>query len=148
MISDFEYYHGVVLRKIILEAGKYVSITADDKIGRVNCFGINENIGLYVKHSSRRLPPWQFTFLPDHVQEIGALQNNYSTIFMALVCGIDGIATISLDEFWDLNERDGTTTPFIRVDRARNTVYWINGGWRGKRLGRPRGVKQIMDWIE
>lgn len=148
MIGEFELYHGAVIRKIILEVSRDVAFVADDQVGRVNCFGIDNSVGLYIKHSSKRLPPWQFTFLPDHIDELGALEECYPTCCISLVCGIDGIASITLDEFWELNERGGATTPFIRVDRARNTVYWINGGRRGKRLGRQRGVQQIVDRIE
>jgi hypothetical protein len=144
MIREFEWYHGAAIREIIVGYGSSLTIEAYDTIGRANTFKINDCIGIHIKHSSKRIPPWQFTFSDDILVEIEQLALSCRSVWIILVCGQDGAVTLALSEFWSANPRDAETTRFIRVDRDRNSMYRVNG--TGGKLPRPkrRGLEYIL----
>lgn len=74
MIGEYEMYHGAAIREIIVEMDRPINIYANDDFGRVNSFVLdNGKAGLYIKHSSKRLPPWQFVYTADNLLEIERL---------------------------------------------------------------------------
>lgn len=148
MIGEFEKYHGSALRELIVGVGCPIKIEAYDDIGRVNTYRINGRIGMHLKHSSKRLPPWQFTYLDENLSEIERLAELCKSVWLIHVCGQDGAVALSLSEFWSVNPRGGETTSFIRVDRDRNTMYRVNG--TGGKLSRPkrRGLHYIFEEIQ
>lgn len=143
MISEFEKYHGAVLRNIIVECG-HAEVASCDVSGRVNCFTIDGRIGLHIKHSTSRLPPWLFTYHDTQIEELDAIAANCTSLWLAHVCANDGIMTISYDEFGEINPPNLRTTKFVRVDKSRNTMYRVFG--TGGELGRKknRGVRSIV----
>ncbi|WP_297506477.1 hypothetical protein [uncultured Caulobacter sp.] len=145
MIGEFERYHGAALRELIVRANKPIKIETCDDLGRVNSYRIDGILGVHIKHSSKRLPPWQFTYLDDNILEIERLSKRCGAVWLIHVCGQDGAVALSLDEFWSVNPRNAKTTSFIRVDRDRNTMYRVNG--TGGKLSRPkpRGLHYIFD---
>lgn len=144
MIGAFEQYHGAVLRELVVSSPGPVTIEANDSWGRVNSFSLNASIGLYIKHSAKRLPPWQFTFNDDNVEELDSLGNETERVWLALVCGQDGIVALSLDAFRSINPRGCETTCFVRVDRDRRTKYRVNGT-RGMLANKaPRGLNAVI----
>lgn len=97
MIGAFEQYHGAALRELIVCAPDSITIKPCDQWGRVNSFLLNHRIGLHIKHSAKRLPPWQFTFNDENVAELAALSKEADQVWIAMVCGQDGTVAISLD---------------------------------------------------
>lgn len=148
MIGEFERYHGATIRELIVGAGGPIKIEACDDIGRINTYRINDALGIYIKHSSKRVPPWQFTYPSDNLTEIERLANRCDSVWLIHVCGQDGAVALSLTEFWSINPRDAGTTSFVRVDRDRNTMYRVNG--TGGKLSRPkrRGLHDIFDELQ
>lgn len=148
MIGDFERYHGSAIREIIVGAKIPVKIEPCDYGGRVNTYIINDVLGIYLKHSSKRLPPWQFTYHYENVAEIERLADRCGGVWLIHVCGYDGAVALSLSEFWTINPRSTEATRFVRVDRERNTMYRVNGT-EGK-LSRPkrRGLHYIFDVMQ
>ena len=144
MIHEFERYHGAVLRELIVKVGKSTEIRVVDDAGRVNSFVVNDSLILYIKHSSKRLSPWQFTFTSDNLAEINRLSQHNLPIWLIFVCGQDGMLAISYEEFQFINPVDATTTSFVRVDRDRNTMYRVNGTQTKLRSPKPRGISSII----
>jgi hypothetical protein len=140
MTAEYERYHGIVLRELIVKAPSPLLIEARDDFGRVNSFCLNGQTGLHIKHSAKRLAPWQFTFNDDARAEIEGLIDTHASFWLALVCGLDGVLVLTADEFRVLTLVDGEATRFIRVDRDRNTMYRVFGNAGKLQAAKPRGV--------
>lgn len=145
MIGEFEQYHGAAIRDLVVGAEQPIRIEADDKHGRVNSFVVNDCIGIYIKHSSKRLPPWQFVYSDENLGETDRLAIRCRNVWLLHICGRDGVVAINLDEFLAINPVKAETTSFVRVDRDRHTMYRVNG--TGAKLSRPkrRGLAAIFD---
>lgn len=143
MISEYERYHGVVLRELIVTAPGPIRIEKRDEVGRVNSFCLNGQTGLHIKHCAKRLPPWQFTFLDDHLDEVESLERDCGRLWLALVCGMDGIVTLSVREFREITEASDTTR-FVRVDRDRRTMYRVFGNAGKLRSAKARGISSVI----
>ena len=144
MISEFEYYHGVVLRSMIVTSPSGLSIEVNDESGRVNNYIINGRIGIHIKHSAKRLTPWQYSFSVAHLQEILELRRETESVWLVFVCGPDGVVAITLNEFSSITEsRPGGVVP-IRVDRGRNKMYRVMGNAGALPFTKARGVVPIV----
>lgn len=148
MIKEFEQYHGVVIREVVVCSPSTVNIEAADHFGRVNSYLIDGNVGLYVKHSSKRMTPWQFTFHDEHIGEIHELEKRSQAVWIALVCGTDGIVLISADELREMNEESESSTWFVRVSRDRHTMYHLNGSVDDLGSAKPRGLRALIESLE
>ena len=93
-----------------------------------NCYSVNNESCIYLKHSAKRLSPWQFTFLPEHLQEIADIQLKTKRLFIVLVCGEDGVCCLNYDELAQLilvgNMGQGKS---IRVSRRPKEKYTVSG---------------------
>lgn len=145
MIGSFEQYHGAVLRELIVNAPRPLTIERRDCWGRVNSFIVNGDIGLYIKHSSKRLAPWQFTFPRESVLELDVLEAETERVWLALVCGQDGIVALNLEAFRNVNPPDCDTTCFIRIDRDRRSMYRVNGTKGVLATKAPRGLSGLIN---
>lgn len=144
MTHEFELYHGAVLRDLVVASPDGLFITACDDAGRVNSFLVNDQIALHLKHSSKRLPPWQFTFNTENVNELNRLAQKSRALWLVLVCGHDGFMSLSLPDFYKINPPNSETTMFIRVDRDRGTMYRLTGTGGKLSSKRPRGLSPII----
>jgi hypothetical protein len=63
-IADYHFYHGAALSLIVSE-GSFTGLARMQDIG-ASVYAINHDIGLFIKHSTIDISPWQFTFLADH----------------------------------------------------------------------------------
>lgn len=144
-MADFERYHGIVIRSLVLEfptAG--LQIKAHDAHGIVNSFSINDSVGLFIKHSSKRLSPWIFGFSKDHLTELHLLSEHTEQTFVSLVCGYDGFLTLSMEEMRELADRkkaDNSLT--IHVRRRKRQMYAVGGRDKLERA-KPRGFGEAM----
>ena len=77
MTDEYEFYHGAVLRALIVESGLPIEIAVDDQLGRIDSFKINRSVAVHIKHSEKRMSPWQFTFSRDNVEELIGLDENH-----------------------------------------------------------------------
>jgi hypothetical protein len=144
VIGEFEKYHGVALRELIVCAPNPILIAPCDDRGRVNSYILNGSVGLHIKHSAKRLSPWQFTFHGEHLDEIERLEDQTEVVWLALVCGPDGVVAITADELREMNLSDRDTTWFVRVDRDRRTMYHLNGSASELGSARPRGLAAVI----
>jgi len=93
-----------------------------------NGYLVNDIAYIYLKHSSKRLTPWTFTFLPEHVKEIMEIRKNIAYIYIVLICGSDGICCLSFNELSQLvliGHYD--KSKHIRVLRRRGEKYDVSG---------------------
>lgn len=98
MIKEFEFYHGVVFSKLIHNPNcKITSIKLYNHRSN-SSYILNNNVGIYIKYSTKRLTPWRFSFQKIHQGEILELQNAFPKVYILLVCGEDGIVTLSFEE--------------------------------------------------
>lgn len=144
MIKEYERYHGVAIRELILSSPSQISFSTFQSSGRIHSYLINGRTGLHIKHCAKRLPPWQFTFLDEHVGEIGRMTELCECLWLALICGSDGIVCLSAEEFYQVTLVHDATTRFIRIDRDRHTKYRVFGN--AGRLGsaKPRGLAPLI----
>jgi hypothetical protein len=125
MIKEFEFYHGAVLTKIAQSDIK-TSISSFPSPSRCS-YVINGYTGLYIKHSTNRLTPWGFSFAKVHQDEIKKMANELDKVFVALVCGKDGIACLSFQELKNVLDDNHSDHEWIRVSRRTREKYSIKG---------------------
>jgi len=126
MISEFEFYHGVAFARMLHVMQKELAIrpysTADNA-----AYVVDRSIGIYIKHSTKRLSPWRFSFQRRHRDKITELKESLGRAFLLLVCNDDGVVVLSFDEFRQiLNEAHGDTE-WISAARNPRQMYSIKG---------------------
>lgn len=143
MFDDYELYQGVVLRQIIVGAHATVRVTPFEKEGRVNAFVLNDKIGLFVKHSSKRMSPWRFTFHIEQIADLLDLEAAYFNSFVGFVCGMDGLVVIDVATLHQLVSFEDTETAWLRIDRKPRSLYDLSGN-RGELPNKvPRGASLV-----
>jgi hypothetical protein len=146
MIRDFERYHGVVLRRLVVEAPRALVIKQSDIYGRINAYAINNGVFIYIKHCSKRLPPWQFNVTSEQVSEIRGLTEDPKYVWLALVCGIDGVVCLSYEEFINLAVLGRAGTATIRVDRSPRHRYRVSGKDFDIYHVKASGVSEVLNF--
>jgi hypothetical protein len=144
MISEFERYHGVALRTIVVSARRPVTIQTCEEVGRIDSYRLNMTTAVHIKHSAKRLPPWLFTFTGDEMRELVALRTAAESLWLILVCGIDGVLSLSDSEFNEAVGASPDSTPFIRVDRDRRSMYRVFGNLGKLGAAKGNGVSPII----
>jgi hypothetical protein len=96
MLDEYEFYQGVVLRQLSVEADYSISFRPFVREGRINAFVVNGRVGVYMKHSSKRMSPWRFSFNIDQAADLLDLEQKFSDSFVVFVCETDGLVTLSL----------------------------------------------------
>ncbi len=149
MTQEFEKYHAVVLRSLVTEIPSGVHISVNDAHGTINCFQVNQKIGLMIKHSAKRMPPYVFTFTEDNLTELELLVEDSEITFVALVCGWDGFLTLSKDEIEEIaNKKSSKDSLSIQVERRKRGMYAVGGRTKLKR-SKPQGFsKEFIQAIE
>ncbi len=120
MIREIERYHGAVLARLIRGSGSHVTECSLHPRYR-SAYVLNHCIAIYVKYSTSRLTPWTFGFKEEHRREITRLSEEFVEVFICLMCGMDGIACLSAQEYVRL-EVGGS----IRVGRGPRQKYTIS----------------------
>ena len=98
MVREFEFYHGAAIARLI-NSRRNISIERYPAGSNNASYVINNQIGLYLKHSTSRLSPWVFTFKEGHQKEIQEMQRELGTVFVVLICGSDGMVCLDYAEF-------------------------------------------------
>lgn len=143
MIS-IEYYHGVAIRSIITTSPQRVTIETRDNGGRLNSYLINGRVGIHIKHSAKRLPPWQFSFSLAQLQELLDPRREAKFVWLIFVCGPDGLVAVSLKDFVSITEGRPGGVAVIRIDRGRNKMYRVSGNAGALPFRKARGVFPVV----
>lgn len=146
MIKEYEFYHGVIFTKLIHFSTSKVSLRRYDTSGNAS-YVLNEKIGIYIKHSTKRITPWRFSFSKIHQDEILDMKNKLGKVFLVLVCGDDGIVTISFDDLKLLLNDTHGGVEWISAARNRNKEYTVNGsdGSLVRKVGKSDFPKRILE---
>lgn len=148
MISDYKLYQGAVLAQLIDEIDEPVSIEDLREEGRQSAYIINERIGLYIKHSTARLSPWQFTFSKANALTLMDLRKQASKVFVIFVCWLDGMTCLSLDELTSILGAGISDQAWVRVQRRKNEWYSIGGAAGDLPYKKPQGLIALSDTIK
>lgn len=143
MIPELDRYHGVVLRQIVAANRDPLRIGVADLAGRLDVFCV-EGAAFQVKHSSKRMSPWQFTYAPENLAELRKLQERYSPVWVFLVCGQDGVVGLSADEAIVMADAGSGGSGWLRVSRSRNSMYRVSGATGAMARPKPRGVQGFL----
>jgi hypothetical protein len=105
---------------------------------------------VYVKYSTNRLTPWSFVFSPKHHAELTRLDREFRVTAVTLVCGSDGLVSLTLEECWNaLDDGDGLGE-WVRASRAPSAKYAVTGssGRRPLRIGDNEFPSKMLDAID
>ena len=138
MFDDYEFYQGVVLRSLIINTDLSVMIKPFVREGRISAFVVNSKLGVFVKHSSKRMPPWRFIFNLDQVSDLLDLEAKYFDSFVVLVCGTDGIVTLDVASLHTIVTFDDVDKAWVAIERKPRSQYSV----RGNRAELPNKVAQ------
>jgi hypothetical protein len=145
MFDEYEAYQGVVLRHLVVDAGKPIEIKPFVTHGRISSFILNNRAGVFVKHSSKRLSPWRFTFHIDQVADLLDLEAAYPQSFMAFVCGSDGLVALDMMTLHQLVSFESTDQAWLRMDRSPRSLYSVAGNRGEADTKFARGVSRIVE---
>lgn len=145
MLKEYEGYHGTVLRALVAASRSALMIGVDDIHGRINGYIINNTIGIYIKHSSKRLTPWRFGFNEDHLSELAHLNSKYKSVYIVMVCGVDGLACLPYKKLLEIASDSPEEPVSIGIDRSRNQMYGVYGAKRVLKRKIPIGVRIVLE---
>ena len=121
MTQEFERYYGTVFTSLFEEvsAVRIKKISDND-----SAYILNDSLGLYIKHATARLSPWNYSFRANDFAIIDQMGIDVKEIAFGLVCGFHGVCLISSD---DLRVAGGNFTG----ESLRITVRTMRGGsWK------------------
>lgn len=126
MIKEFEFYHGVALARLLHGTNFAVSLrrfAAEDNAAYI----LNDNIGIYIKYSTKRLPPWRFTFQKRHQDQLLEMKKHLGAAYLVLVCNGDGLVTLSFEEVSQILDDVHDRTEWISANRSKREMYAVAG---------------------
>jgi hypothetical protein len=149
MIEEFKFYHGVVLTGMVDNFKDEISF---QRLVYENnaMYLVNDQIGLYIKHSAARLSPWRFSFQHENVLDIYALMLSQKNCFLALVCGRDCVAVLDQEEIHQLLNYDESKSQWISVATNHNRSLTVEGsqGRLKRKLLKTKPYERIYSLIE
>ncbi len=147
MIKEFEFYHGAVFTSLIHNSRGEISIRSFGTKGNAS-YIVDEAIGLYIKHSSKRMSPWHFYFTSGHQKEILQMKSKFSKIFLILVCGDDGVVTLKYEEIKDVFNKG--KEEWISAKRSPRKEYSIKAraGILSCKIGKSDFPRRIFENLQ
>jgi hypothetical protein len=118
-IKKQAFYEGAALY-LLARAGAIEGIRYEPPF-----FVLNEDLRIYLKHSTKGRSPWGFTFT---VEEQSALEKHSASkaIIAGLVCGGDGVVTLPYAKFRTVAPPSGKVV-YVSCFRRHGEHYEING---------------------
>jgi hypothetical protein len=126
MLKEFEFFHGVVLARILHGSKSLVRIKNYSSTSN-SSYIVNDNIGLYIKYSTKRMSPWRFSFLKSHQDEIQEMKDILRQVFVVFVCNDDGIVCLNFEELKEVLDNRHELIEWISVSRGPKEKYEIKG---------------------
>jgi hypothetical protein len=148
MIPEYKLYHGAVLAEIVHELTFPVKIDELQEQGRLSSYVLESRIGLHVKHSSKRLHPWSFTFTQQNLLELKLLSDIFPEVFIVFVCHTDGMICCAYSDFSMLVGAGLVETPWIRADRRKNKWFQLSGPATEEPTKYPNGIESLLEAIK
>ena len=126
MISETARYHGSFFTLLFDRLSVSVSLRQIPILGS-GYYLLNENTPICLKLSSKRKGPWTFNFLRSHQEVQQNLFQSYGELFICLICGKDGVAGLSMQEFRKVLDNDFDEQECISVHRRLRSMYFVTG---------------------
>lgn len=126
MIKEFEFFHGLVFARILHGTQRPLSVRPFQVDSNAS-YIVNENIGIYIKYSSKRMTPWRFTFKREHQEEIEIMKQSLKEVFLILVCNDDGIVCLSYSELKQILDDQIDEIEWISATRRKHEMYAVKG---------------------
>lgn len=145
MLKKFEFYHGVVLSRLV---NGNVPVQIHTYLTKSNAsYVLNDSVGLYIKHSTKRMTPWHFSFQERHQNEIQEMKDKFTEVFLVLVCGDDGLVTLSFEELKELLDEQHDEVEWVAVSRRPREKYAVSGsdGKLKYKIGENEFPDKILD---
>lgn len=79
MIPEYRLFHGAAICALIDQSPFELAISHLGADGRLGFYILNRRVGLYVKHSTARLTPWQFSFSGQNIEQLRELRSRCAT---------------------------------------------------------------------
>lgn len=149
MIKEFEFYHGAVLSKLIHYCPETISLCLYPSPSNAS-YILNNKIGIYIKHSTKRLTPWRFSFQKVHQDEILEMKSKLDSVFILLVCHDDGIVTLSFEELKLILDETHGEIEWISASRNPNKEYTVKGsdGGLDYKIGKSDFPRKVLALIK
>lgn len=147
MIPESDLYHGAALARLC--RGKTdLALSIKQHKGMRACYVVDENVALYLKYSTKRLSPWPFTFSVENQSEVVGLNREFKAVFVALICGFDGIVCLDFDEYQRSLNQDHEPGEWIRISRKVREKYTVTGSdlARAFKVGDNEFPSKILDF--
>jgi hypothetical protein len=148
MLDDYEFYQGVVLRQLAVEGDYSISFRPFVREGRINAFVVNGRVGVYVKHSSKRMSPWRFSFNIEQAADLLDLEHKFSDSFVVFVCGTDGLVTLSFADLHTIVSFQESENAWVNVSRPPRAQYDIAGNRAELKYKISRGISLIHETLK
>lgn len=149
MLDEYEFYQGVVLRQLAVENDFSMSVSFRPFVreGRVNAFVMNGRVGVYIKHSSRRMSPWRFTFTIEQAADLLDLEHKFPDSFMVFVCETDGLVTLSLADLHSIVSFQESENAWVSISRPPRMQYELAGNRGELKYKVARGIGLIPETL-
>lgn len=148
MADEYEFYQGVVLRQLVVSSDYSVFFRPFVREGRINAFVVNSRIGVFVKHSTKRMSPWRFTFSIDQAADLLDLEAKYPDSFVVFVCEDDGIVTLDVGRLHEIVSFQESEHAWVRIERAPRAWYGVSGNRSELPNKIPNGIAVIHETIK
>lgn len=137
-IQKQEFYEGAALH-VLARTGRMLSVAYQPPF-----YILNGCRSIYLKYCTRGRSPWSFTFNPSE-QLLMQARSSSSDIVIGLICGSDGIASLSYGEYLKIAPHRATAV-HIACYRQHGEFYEVNGpggtlDWKVA----PSKWKQLLD---
>ena len=140
-ITVKEQLHGLVIRSLWIELSKQLpnthfhldtgisqsSYTVNAIVPSILGRGKKLHAGLYIKHSTKRVTPWDFTFRLSDQDEIQSLRENCGEVFVIFVNGLDGVACLNYEQLKLVLDEHHEAQEWVSFSRKRNQSYRYKG---------------------
>jgi hypothetical protein len=148
MLDDYEFYQGVVLRQLAIESDFSTSFRPFERQGRINAFVVNGRVGVYVKHSSKRMSPWRFTFTIEQAADLLDLEHKLPDSFAVFVCGTDGLVALSFADLHTIVSFQESENAWVSITRPPRTQYELAGNRGDLKYKISRGISVIPETMK
>ena len=126
MLKEFEFFHGVVFARILHGGNMPVSIKSYPTSDNAS-YVVNDNAGIYIKYSSKRMSPWRFSFQKEHQDEILEMKSELGEVYIILVCNDDGIVCLGFNELRQVLDTEHENVEWVSVARGPRERYEVKG---------------------
>jgi hypothetical protein len=145
MLDEYEFYQGVVIQQLVVGSDFSLSFRPFLREGRITAFVMNGRVGLYVKHSSKRMSPWRFTFTIEQAADLLDLEAKFSDSYVVFVCETDGLVTLPFSVLHDIVDFHQSDNAWVSISRPPRTQYAIAGNKDELNRKVVRGVGLILE---